>query len=591
MPQPKPRPRILAIDDTPANLQVLAAALAPDFAVQIATSGAMGLALAAKAAPDLILLDVMMPDMDGHEVCRRLRADPALRHIPIIFVSAMSGLEAEATGLALGASDYITKPIQVERSRLRIRNLLEREALRKALGDKQIELERIAHYDHLTALPNRVLLADRLEQALTQAQRHNQGLAVVFLDLDGFKAINDAYGHAAGDELLITLAQRMQTALRDSDTLARLGGDEFVAVLQDLKDISASAPMLDRLLAAACEPVQFGDLTLQVSASLGVTFYPQDEDVAPDQLLRQADQAMYQAKLAGRNRYQIFDAEQDRNIRSHQEELLRLRQALADAEFLLFYQPTVMLDTGEVVGVEALIRWQHPQKGLLSSAQFLPLIEEHPLAIAIDEWVIDRVLRQIQEWQASGLLLPVSVNISARHLRHANFGQRLRDILASHPNVSPTRLVLEVLESSPPNDLAHVSRVIEDLQQIGVQFALDDFGAGYSSLTCLRQLPVAQIKIYQGFVANMLAHPQDRAILEGLIGMIKALDRQVIAEGVESMEHGLALLQMGCERAQGYGIAPPMTAAALPTWVQSWRPHPAWVRSSGPGTPLRSTGG
>ena len=249
--QQKPRPRILAIDDTPANLQVLAAALASDFAVQIATSGAMGLALAARSAPDLILLDVMMPEMDGHEVCRRLQADPALRHIPVIFVSAMAGLEAEAAGYALGACDYITKPIRVDRAKLRIRNLLEREALRAALGGKERELERVAHYDNLTGLPNRILLADRMEQALIQAQRRGERLAVVFLDLDGFKAINDQHGHAAGDHLLITLAQRMQQTLRDSDTLARLGGDEFVAVLQDVNDVSASAPMLKRLLDAA----------------------------------------------------------------------------------------------------------------------------------------------------------------------------------------------------------------------------------------------------------------------------------------------------------------------------------------------------
>ncbi len=575
--QQKPRPRILAIDDTPANLQVLAAALASDFAVQIATSGAMGLALAARSAPDLILLDVMMPEMDGHEVCRRLQADPALRHIPVIFVSAMAGLEAEAAGYALGACDYITKPIRVDRAKLRIRNLLEREALRAALGGKERELERVAHYDNLTGLPNRILLADRMEQALIQAQRRGERLAVVFLDLDGFKAINDQHGHAAGDHLLITLAQRMQQTLRDSDTLARLGGDEFVAVLQDVNDVSASAPMLKRLLDAACEPVQFGDLALQVSASLGVTFYPQDEAVAPDQLLRQADQAMYQAKLGGKNRFHVFDANRDRDIRNHQEELERLRRAIAQGELELLYQPTIELRSGAVIGVEALIRWRHPQRGLLTSAQFLPLIEEHALAVNVGEWVLERVLRQIEDWQASGLAWPVSVNISTRHLRGANFSRRLREILALHPSVDPGRLVLEVLEISALNDLNRVAGVIEDCRAFGVRFTLDDFGNGHSSLTCLKQLPVAQVKIYQGFVANMPGDAQDRAILHSIIGLIKALDRQVVAEGVESAEHGRLLLQMGCERGQGYGIARPMAAAELPIWMQHWRAHPEWL--------------
>ncbi len=579
MTQPKTRPRILAIDDTPVNLQVLAAALATDFSVQIATSGAMGLALAAKAIPDLILLDVMMPDMDGYEVCRRLKADPQLQQIPVMFISAMSGLEAEAAGFALGAYDYITKPIRVERARLRISNLLEREALRKALGAKQIELEQIAHYDHLTGLPNRVLLADRMEQALTQTQRRSERLAVAFLDLDGFKAINDQHGHAAGDHLLITLSERMKQALRDSDTLARLGGDEFVAVLQDVNNVDTSAPMLARLLAAASEPVQFCDLMLQVSASLGVTFYPQGEDVTSDQLLRQADQAMYQAKLAGKNRFHVFDAEQERSIRSHQERLERLRRALLQHEFVLHYQPTVNLRSGEVVSIEALIRWRHPLHGLLPGAGFLPLILDHPLAVDLGQWVLESVLTQIERWQDTGLALPVSVNIGTRHLHQPDFAPHLRQLLAQHPAVKPSQLVLEVLESCAINDPAQVASLMEDCRQVGVLFTLDDFGSGHSSLTCLKQLPVAQVKIYQSFVADMLDDSDDRAILRSVVGLIKALGREVIAEGVESIEHGRVLLQMGCEQGQGYAIAPAMAAAELADWVRTWRAHPDWANA------------
>jgi diguanylate cyclase (GGDEF)-like protein len=579
MSQPQPRPRILVIDDTPVDLQVLATALAADFAVQIATSGAMGLALAAKAIPDLILLDVLMPEMDGYEVCRRLKADPKLQHIPVIFISAMSGLEAETAGFALGACDYITKPIRVERARLRISNLLEREALRTALGAKQIELEQIAHYDHLTGLPNRVLLADRMEQALTQALRRGEPLAVAFLDLDGFKAINDRHGHAAGDHLLITVATRMKQALRDSDTLARLGGDEFVAVLQDLNNIAVSAPMLQRLLTAASEPVHFGDLVLQVSASLGVTFYPQAEDVASDQLLRQADQAMYQAKLAGKNRFHVFDAEQDRNIRSHQERLARLRQALLQHEFVLHYQPTVNLRSGKVVGMEALIRWQHPQKGLLPCTDFLPLIQDSPLAVELGHWVLDTVLTQIEHWRETGLVLPVSVNIGTQHLRQPDFALHLRQLLSQHPSVKASQLVLEVLESCAVSDPSAVSSLIDDCRKIGVLFTLDDFGSGHSSLTCLKKLPVAQVKIYQSFVAHMLDDRDDQAILRSVIGLIKALGREVIAEGVESTAHGLVLLEMGCELGQGYAIAPAMATAELANWVKTWRPWPEWVNA------------
>ncbi|MFZ4479075.1 MAG: diguanylate cyclase domain-containing protein, partial [Rhodoferax sp.] len=295
------RPRILMIDDMPVNLQVLTAALAPDFNVQIATSGAIGLELAAKAPPDLILLDIMMPGMDGLEVCRRLKADPLLQAVPVIFITAQSDLDVEASGLEMGAVDFISKPIRVEIVKIRIRNLMEREILRKKIEEQHRELERIARYDVLTKLPNRALLSDRMQQAMKQTQRQGQQLAVVFLDLDGFKSVNDTHGHAAGDHLLIALAERMKQALRDGDTLARIGGDEFIAVLLDLTDVAASAPLFNRLLAAAAQPVPFGAVLLQVSASLGVAFYRPGQEIDVDQLLRQADQAMYQAKLAGKN--------------------------------------------------------------------------------------------------------------------------------------------------------------------------------------------------------------------------------------------------------------------------------------------------
>jgi diguanylate cyclase (GGDEF)-like protein/PAS domain S-box-containing protein len=444
------------------------------------------------------------------------------------------------------------------------------------LKEHEKQLEHIAHYDALTTLPNRVLLADRLHQTMAQAQRRGQRLAVVYLDLDGFKAINDRYGHEAGDLLLVAVATRMKQALREGDTLARIGGDEFVAVLVDLVDVAASVPMLTRLLAAAAVPVQAGDLVLQVSASLGVTFYPQTEDVDADQLLRQADQAMYQAKLAGKNRYHFFDAEQDRSVRGHHETLERIRLALAEREFVLYYQPKVNMRTGKVIGAEALIRWQHPEKGLLLPALFLPAIEDHPLAVDLGEWVIATALTQMALWQAAGQGIPVSVNVGARQLQQADFVERLGEILVAHPNIKPSDLELEVLETSALEDLAQVSQVIEACREIGVSFAMDDFGTGYSSLTYLKRLPVTLLKIDQSFVRDMLDDPDDLAILEGVIGLATAFRRQVIAEGVETVEHGAMLLQLGCELAQGYGIARPMPAHELPGWSAAWRPDPAW---------------
>jgi diguanylate cyclase (GGDEF)-like protein/PAS domain S-box-containing protein len=444
------------------------------------------------------------------------------------------------------------------------------------IKEHERQLERIAHYDALTTLPNRVLLADRLHQAMAQAQRHGKMLAVAYLDLDGFKSVNDEHGHKAGDQLLVALATRMRHALREGDTLARLGGDEFVAVLLDLGDVSASVPMLSRLLAAAAQPVQAGGLALQVSASIGVTYYPQAEDVDADQLLRQADQSMYQAKVAGKNRYHIFDAELDRSVRGHHESQQRIRRALYEGEFELHYQPKVNMRSGAVIGAEALIRWQHPEHGQLPPAAFLPYIEDHPLAVELGEWVIDNALGQMSAWRAIGLDIPISINVGARQLQQPDFVTRLGNILAAHPNVAPEMLELEVLETSALEDLARISQVIEECREIGVKFALDDFGTGYSSLTYLKRLPVTQLKIDQSFVRGMLDDPDDLAILDGVIGLAAAFRREVVAEGVEAVEHGAMLLRLGCECAQGYVIARPMPAAEFPAWAANWQPDPAW---------------
>jgi diguanylate cyclase (GGDEF)-like protein/PAS domain S-box-containing protein len=446
-----------------------------------------------------------------------------------------------------------------------------------AIKEHQSQLERIAHFDALTNLPNRVLLADRLHQAMSQAVRRHQQLAVAYLDLDGFKTINDRHGHEAGDQVLITLAHRMKEALREGDTMARLGGDEFVAVLIDLEDTSASLPLLQRLLEVAALPVQLGDLSLQVSASVGVTFYPQTLDIDADQLLRQADQAMYQAKVAGKNRCCVFDAAQDRNIRHHHESLERIRLALERREFVLHYQPKVNMRSGKVIGAEALIRWQHPEKGWMAPATFLPAIEDHALAVEVGEWVIDTALHQMALWYDAGLDLPVSVNISARQLQQGDFVERLQVILAKHPKARPNCLELEVLETSALNDMNQVSQVIDECHAMGVKFALDDFGTGYSSLTYLKRLRVAVLKIDQSFVRDMLDDPDDLAILQGVIGLAAAFKREVIAEGVETVAHGTALLQLGCDLAQGYGIARPMSPDRLPIWAATWKPDAAWV--------------
>jgi diguanylate cyclase (GGDEF)-like protein/PAS domain S-box-containing protein len=445
------------------------------------------------------------------------------------------------------------------------------------MKEQQTQLEYIAHYDILTNLPNRVLLADRLSQAMLQCGRHEHSLAVVFLDLDGFKAVNDAYGHNVGDQLLVALSLRMSAALREGDTLSRIGGDEFVAVLADLANVKDCQPVVERLLLAASESVTVGDVVLNISASIGVTLYPQDNSDT-DLLMRHADQAMYRAKELGKNCYHVFDIAIDDAVKVRQESLDAIRYALDNDEFVLYYQPKVNMKTGAVVGVEALVRWQHPIRGLLSPSEFLPVIETNPMMIEMGEWVIDTALAQIIQWQKTELnsLLTISVNIAAVQLQQPDFTQRLTALLAVHASVEPHYLELEILETSALDDVNHTSTIMNACKELGVNFALDDFGTGYSSLTYLRRLPASLIKIDQSFVRDMLVDADDLAIVTGIIALAKSFDRDVIAEGVETIEHGKVLLELGCHLAQGYGIAKPIPANEILAWISNWQPHASW---------------
>ncbi len=443
-------------------------------------------------------------------------------------------------------------------------------------------MERLSQYDALTGLPNRSLLTDRLQQAMAQALRRGRQLAVVYLDLDGFQAFNEHLGPDAGDELLIRLAQRLKAALPEDTTLARMGGDWFVAVLPGLPHAAAAQPLLDAILShiAACEADAHNGQPL--TASLGVSFYPQADAVDADQLLRQADQAMFQAKQSGKNRYHLFDAEHDRGLRSRHAEIGQIALALQQQQFVLYYQPKVNMRSGAVIGVEALIRWQHPQRGLLAPGAFMPALEQQTLMVDVGDWVLERALQQIAQWNRAGLRLPVSVNIDAMQLAQADFVPKLRAALARHPELSPSQLELEVLETSALGDLGAVSDLLHQCRELGVTTSLDDFGTGYSSLTYLKHLPTQVLKIDQSFVRGMLDDPTDSAILQGVLGLAQALKRLVIAEGVETSAHAQMLLRLGCVHGQGYAIARPMPAEQIPDWVAHWKPDPAWAAAPSP---------
>ena len=440
----------------------------------------------------------------------------------------------------------------------------------------QVQLQRSAHYDALTGLPNRVLLADRLEQAMVRACRSENVLAVLFIDLDNFKPINDEHGHATGDDLLVAIAERMRNSLRSVDTLARLGGDEFVAVLSDLSEPGDAQPLVRRVLEAVAVPLDIRGLKLQVTGSIGLTFYPQATDQDADQLLRQADQAMYQSKVKGRNTWQVFDLEHDASLRGRHAALERFKVALDNDELVLHYQPQVNLRTGHVSGVEALIRWQHPERGLLMPGEFLPVIERSEVDIELGQWVLSRALEQRQRWSAAGLELTMAVNLSAHCLQKPDFLHCIDQVLTGHPELPDGGLEFEILESSALSNLDGVSALVRNCAERGIGFALDDFGTGYSSLSYLKRLPVSVLKVDRCFVGDLEHDVEDLSILEGVLGLSRAFRMDIVAEGVETIEQGSLLLQLGCERAQGFGIARPMPADEVADWIRQWRPHSEW---------------
>lgn len=442
---------------------------------------------------------------------------------------------------------------------------------------QQQNLERMAYHDPLTQLPNRALLSDRLQQQFARAERTGELLAVCCLDLDGFKPVNDRLGHEAGDHLLIQLAERMTQCLRESDTVARVGGDEFSLLLSGLGSESECEKTLQRFLEVIRQPYLVAGENVSISASIGYTIYPLDT-AEPDTLLRHADQAMYQSKLSGGSHIHRFDMDLDRQYRGLRQDRERIEAALPNGEFCLYYQPKVNMHLGQVVSMEALIRWQHPELGLRSPASFLPLIENTDFSIELGDWVIRQAIAQLASWQSQGLDLSVSINVSPRHIIQHDFTQRLMQILSEYPAVLPQKVELEITETAAIEDVASVVRTMNSCKALGVSFALDDFGVGYSSLTYLRRLPVSVIKVDRSFVRDMLVDSNDLAMVAGIISLGRDFHCMVVAEGVETAEHGLQLLKMDCQIAQGYFIAHPMPADKVGSWLQAYKPHESWLQ-------------
>ena len=567
-------PTLLVVDDVPDNIHELLEALKGDYRIMVASNGVKALEVVQGAVPpNLVLLDIMMPDMDGYEVCRRIKAMPAGNRIPVLFVSVIDAAQDKVKGFNIGAADYITKPFDIDEVCARIRTHLELARLRRYLEDLvaqrttllQVSEEKyriLAHRDPLTGLPNRDILHDRLDQALAASARNNRPGALMFIDLDNFKTFNDTLGHEKGDLLLQQVARRLATCVREGDTVARLGGDEFVVLLEDLSKSSEEAitqteTVGEKILATLNQPYLIeGDQT-RSTPSIGITLF-NGHQKSKEELLKQADLAMYQSKTAGRNTLRFFDPEMQARVTNRAALEHDLRNALAQQQFILYYQPQVT-DNGRVTGAEALVRWQHPHRGLVSPLDFIALAEETGLILPLGHWVLETACTQLAKWANDPLtdLLTLAVNVSANQLHHADFVKQVLAIL-DRTGANPRRLKLELTESLLVSNVEATIAKMSLLKAQGVGFSLDDFGTGYSSLSYLKRLPLDQLKIDQGFVRDILTDPNDAAISQMVIALAESLGLTVIAEGVEIESQRDFLARQGCHAYQGYLFARPM---------------------------------
>ena len=453
--------------------------------------------------------------------------------------------------------------------------------LRQTMQRLQLEIQRVkaseasfthlAQHDALTNLPNRLLVSDRMAQAIGQARRYGRRAALLYLDLDNFKNINDSLGHDAGDELLKEVAGRLQGAVREMDTVSRQGGDEFLIVLTDVADLDAISAATKHVLNSMTQPFSLKGMQIVTSVSIGVALYPEDgDDFAA--LLKHADQAMYQAKAEGRNAFRFFDTHMNADILERLNLDLGLREALSQQQFVLHYQPIVDIHSGRLLAAEALIRWQHPQRGMLGPDTFIPVAESSGLIVEIGEWVLNEACRQMTVWRAAGLpAFVVSVNLSSVQFRRGNL-QALVAAALQRYDLPAECLELELTESLLLQDSERFIDTLYGLKALGVKLSIDDFGTGYSNLSYLQRFRVDKLKIDQSFVRKLQDSPEDRAIVTAIIQMAKSLHLLTIAEGIEDDSTRRLLAQLGCDQGQGYWFARPLVAADFAAFSQRERP-------------------
>jgi len=545
--------RVLLIEDNPADVRLLRECFSELadvlFLVHDAGSMASAVNLVSEKHFDVILLDLSLPDSIGLETLRRMHAQAP--DIPIIVMSGMADDNLALTAMRHGAQDYLLK------GQFDI-NLLSR-AIRYTIERKRAEAEikKLAYYDTLTGLPNRILFGDRLKQAIAIAERDKKGLALLYLDLDQFKYVNDTLGHAYGDRVLKISADRIQGCLRSSDTVARIGGDEFVIILPLLAEGDDVPKVADKILESLRKPVQFENHTIYTSASIGIALHPEN-GATVDDLLKNADIAMYQAKEKGRNNYQFYSEKMNEQALARQVIESSLRQAVVQNEFFLVYQPLFDIASRAIIGFEALIRWRHPQHGDMLPPQFIDVAEETGMIVGIGEWVLRTACQQARQWYDGGSEgLRIAVNVSPCQFKHDRFldivGSALED-----SNLPPGCLELDLTESTIMERGEKNKHVLTKLKEMGVSLAIDDFGTGYSSLSYLRHFPIDRVKIDGSFVRDITPGGENASIAEAIILMAHSLKLNVIAEGVEQEKQYSFLHSRNCDELQGFLMGPPL---------------------------------
>ncbi|MGL5076680.1 MAG: two-component system response regulator [Waterburya sp.] len=592
---------ILVVDDVAENLKVLSSTLKQQgYQVRCAKNGLMALLGASTIQPNLILLDIKMPDLDGYEVCRKLKADDRTRHIPVIFLSALDDVLDKVKAFEVGGVDYISKPFQVKEVLIRVKNqialqsaqaeifqlnqelekrvqkrTLELKTANRQLKREIVERQRVqqqlihdALHDDLTGLPNRTFLMERIELTIQQAQLNTDYMyAVLFIDLDRFKIINDSLGHAVGDQLLIEVSNLLQQCLRGSDIVARLGGDEFIILLDEVRDLHDATAIGDRIQHQLRSPFEIEGQHIFTTASIGVVFGSADYNNASD-LLRDADIAMYRAKKKGKARYEIFDQAMYHETLKLIELENSLRLAIKRNEFVLHYQPIISLGNNDLVGFEALIRWQHPIKGFISPVEFIPIAEETGLIVDIGEWLLKEACQQLQKWKQQFDFIPqvaslkMSINLASQQLQEPEFIHKLDRIL-EETSLDGGSLRLEITESVLIEPEGSVKNTLKQIRSRNIKLSIDDFGTGYSSLSYLRRFPIDNLKIDRSFIEQMNCDSENFEIVRVIITLAKTLGMDAISEGVETLQQLQQLRALGCEFGQGYLFAKPLSPTAV----------------------------